>query len=380
MSIFYNKIRVQVDLAVLRRNYRLLAGRASRVMAVIKSDAYGHGLVETAQALAAEGARDFAVGTVEEGLILRRSGCGGRIVSLLGPVDPEEFEVLFADPMVPFIGDFEQLGRLADTALVQSGTATICLKLDTGMSRLGFTTDQVPRVLDILAGLPNVQVVLAASHLATGDEPGQADYVNEQLAAFHRSLALIRAAYPAVEASLANSGGILAHPATHFDLQRAGISLYGTNPFAGTAWTDKGLGLAPAMQVSAPVLAVHPVAAGRTVSYGRTFTAERDMRVAVVAAGYADGYSRSLSGKGYMLLGGRRRPVLGRVCMQLTAVDVSQGPETRVGDRAYLLGGEGPEAISPEDLAAWWGTITYEVFCLLGLNRREFVSEGRARE
>ena len=368
MGIFYNKIKVLVDLAILRRNYRLLAAKGSRVLSVVKSDAYGHGLAEVSRALAAEGCRDFAVGTVDEALVLRGSGCAGRILSLLGPVDEAEFEALFAapgqagdhGPLVPFLGDFDQIAHLAQVARRMAGEAQVCLKLDTGMSRLGFTTDQVPAALDLLKALPNVRVALAASHLATADEPGQADYVAEQARAFAASLSLVRAAYPGAEATLANSGAILAHPDTHHDLQRAGIALYGINPFRGTAWEAKGAGLSPAMSVTAPVVAVHPVAAGRTVSYGRTFTAPRDMRVAVVAAGYADGYSRGLSGKGAMCLGGARRSILGRVCMQLTAVDVTGGPEVKVGDRAFLLGGDGTNgagqgAVSPEDLAGWWG-------------------------
>jgi alanine racemase len=387
MGIFYNKIRVLVDLSVLRRNYRLLAAKGSRVLSVVKSDAYGHGLAEVSRALAAEGCRDFAVGTVDEALTLRGSGCAGRILSLLGPVDEPEFEALFAPssaagegaPLVPFLGDFDQIAHLAQVARRMEGTAQVCLKLDTGMSRLGFTTDQVPAALDLLRAIPNVRVALTASHLATADEPSQAAYVAEQARAFAASLALVRAVYPGAEATLANSGAILAHPDTHHDLQRAGIALYGINPFRGTAWEAKGAGLSPAMSVTAPVVAVHPVAAGRTVSYGRTFTAPRDMRVAVVAAGYADGYSRGLSGKGAMCLGGARRPILGRVCMQLTAVDVTDGPAVKVGDRAFLLGGDGtngagPGAVSPEDLAGWWGTITYEAFCVLGLNNREFIN------
>lgn len=376
MGIFYNKIRVRVRLDRLRANYRLLCGRCGRIMPVIKADAYGHGLAETGLALAAEGADSLAVGTVEEGGVLRRAGYAGRIVSLLGPLDPQEDALLFQDPgMAGFVGDFSQLDRLAAACRTapDGATARICLKLDTGMSRLGFTPDQVPAVLDRLRDLPRLVPVLAASHLATADEPDQAGFVAEQAKDFAQSLARIRAAYSGLEASLANSGGILAHPDTHFQVQRAGIALYGVNPFRGTAWEARGQGVLPAMEVDAPVASVHPVPAGRTVSYGRTFRADRDMTVAVVAAGYADCYSRSLSGRGFMLLAGERRPILGRVCMQLTAVDVTGLPGVRPGDRAVLLGGEGPLAILPEDLAGWWGTIPYEVFCLLGLNRREHV-------
>jgi alanine racemase len=171
---------------------------------------------------------------------------------------------------------------------------------------------------------------------------------------------------------LVNSAGILAYPELHFDGQRPGISLYGSNPFWGTRWEAKGQSLLPAMEVMAPILSVHDLAKGQTISYGRTFTAPRDMQVAIVACGYADNYSRSLSNKGWMLVHGKRAPVIGRVCMQLTAIDITHIPQTRPGDQAYVLGGQGKERILPEELARWWGTITYEVFCLLGQNPREY--------
>jgi alanine racemase len=127
------------------------------------------------------------------------------------------------------------------------------------------------------------------------------------------------------------------------------------------------------MEVVAPVFSVHGLKAGESVSYGRTFTASREMRVAVVGAGYADNYSRSLSGRGEVVLHGKRAPILGRVCMQMTAVDATDIPQAKAGDPAYLLGGPGERPVTPEELAGWWGTITYEVFCLLGQNARTHV-------
>jgi alanine racemase len=175
-----------------------------------------------------------------------------------------------------------------------------------------------------------------------------------------------------VRGSLANSGAIFGHPALHHDVQRPGIALYGGNPFFGTAWAEKGAGLAPCMDATTRLVQVRAIHAGQTVSYGRTFRAARDMRVGIVAVGYADNYSRGLSNTGSMLVHGRRVPILGRVCMQLTAVDLSAVPEAVAGDEVYVLGGQGPERISADELAAWWGTITYEVFCLLGQNSRTY--------
>ena len=373
MPINYNKVAVRIDRGALRANYRLLAGKGSRLMAVIKSDAYGHGLAETAEVLAEEGAESFAVGTVEEAVQLRECGCAGRIVSLLGPIDAWEYPAMWEHGVLPFVGNGDQLAKLADAARKQDRPLDICLKFDTGMSRLGFRLEGMDVLLDRLADLPGVRPVMAASHLATADEPEKAEYVRRQGELFAAIVARLRGAGYDVEASLANSAGILGHPEVHHQTQRAGIALYGVNPFAGTGREQLGRGLTPAMSVSVPVLEVHDLPRGGSISYGCTFTADRDMRVAIVAAGYADCYSRGLSGKGWMNLRGKRAPILGRVCMQLTAVDAGAVQDVRVGDTAWLLGGPGEGSVLPGELSSWWGTIPYEVFCLLGLNRREYV-------
>lgn len=381
MAIPYNKLRVRIDLDAIRHNYRLLNARSGNAFAVIKADAYGHGLIPVARALAEEGARTFAVGTVGEGVQLRESGCRGRIISLLGPLDPEDYEALLPHRIIPFVGNWEQLTRLQD-AVEASSAATpeqpleISLKFDTGMARLGFHLPDVPRLLSVLAREPRIRPVMASSHLATADEPGNWAFVQEQAEIFQAVLDALRQGGVDVEGNIANTAGILAHSALHHQGQRAGIGLYGCNPFAGTEQEALGNDLRPAMEVSAPVVEVHPLAAGQSVSYGCTWHAPRDSVVAIVAAGYADAYSRSLSNHGGVCLHGRRVPVVGRVCMQLTAVDVTEladaGKSVQVGDRAYLLGGRAPGRVTPEELAGWWGTITYEVFCLLGLNPKEY--------
>jgi alanine racemase len=242
------------------------------------------------------------------------------------------------------------------------------------MSRLGFSVDEAGAVADTLDGLTHLRAVLACSHLATADDPEQVGYVQEQSARFGRALHALRTRGLGVQGSLANSGAVFGHPETHHDLQRPGIALYGCNPFHGTAWEESGRGLRQAMDVVTRLVQVRTIPAGQTVSYGRTFTAPQDMRIGIVAVGYADNYSRGLSSRAQMLLRGKRVDVLGRVCMQLTAVDLGSVPEAAVGDEVHLLGGPGENAITAEELAAWWGTITYEVFCLLGQNPREYVS------
>lgn len=378
MSILFNKLEVRVRLSAIRANYRLLCSHGSRVIGVIKADAYGHGLFEVATALSQEGCDTFAIGTVEEGaalrLHLRTSGINARIISLLGPLDDEDYALLWKHDIIPFVGTFRQLETLAGQAARAGKGINVSLKFDTGMARLGFCADDLPRLVDRLREAPLVRPVMASSHLATADDPESVGFVLGQAERFEAIVAALAQAGFQVEANLANSAGILAHQKLHHQSQRGGIALYGANPFAGTAWEHLGRGLAPAMEVRAKIVAVHPLKKGQCISYGCTYTAERNMRVAIVAAGYADAYSRGLTGRGaQMLVSGRRVAQIGRVCMQLCAADVTDVPEVRAGDWAVLLGGSGPLAISAEELASWWGTISYEVFCLLGMNRRVYL-------
>lgn len=368
MTIAYNRISVRVRPGAVRRNFELLRRKAPAAMPVIKSDAYGHGLLPVARELEAAGATAFAAGTVGECAQLRDGGMTGRVVALLGVVDADDAECCIARAIVPAAYSPDQLEMLA-TRAAPGQQVDIALKFDTGMARLGFTENDLPALLDRLRARPMLRPVLAMSHLAVSDDPTRADFTREQGATFARILAGVRDAWPTVQGSLANSAGLLAHPELHFDVQRPGIALYGSNPLRGTALEHLGLGLEPAMDVAAPILQVHSLPAGRSISYGRTFTAPNDMTVAIVGAGYADAYSRGLSGKGCMTVHGRRAPILGRVCMQMTAVDVSHIPGVAAGDEAYLLGGPG-HALTPDDLADLWGTISYEVLCLLGLNPR----------
>ncbi|MEG6549274.1 alanine racemase [Desulfocurvibacter africanus] len=375
MAITYNMLEVQVDLKRIVDNYRFMRSRAARLMPVIKADAYGHGLLPVAKALAAAGADAFCVGSVGEAVTLRRerkpdSGC--RVVSLLGPMDREDYAEAVSHEVTLLVGRHEQLELLQVAASSAGRMAPVALKFDTGMSRLGFSEADVPRLIQTLATSPNLRLELVTSHLATADEDSGADYVLAQAERFRAITAKLSAAGLRFQANLANSAGILAYPELHFDLQRPGIALYGSNPFLGTNREELGRPLKQAMSVTTRILDVHDLPRGGTISYGRTYTAPRDMRVAIMAAGYADGYSRGLSNKGQVCLKGSRAPILGRVCMQLTAVDITGREDVHPGDTVHLLGGSGRGYISVEELAGWWGTISYESFCILGLNRRVY--------
>lgn len=373
MGIWYNHVRARVRLGAVADNFRLIQGRAANPAPVVKSDAYGHGLREVSRRLFSAGARTMAAGTVGEAVALKDAVPGVEAISLLGPLEAADYVQVCERDITAFVGSAEQILLLEGAAKRAGTTARVALKFDTGMSRLGFGADEAGVAADALDGLAHVRAVLACSHLATADEAEQGEYVCEQGRRFARILAALHARGLDVQASLANSGAIFGYPDLHHDLQRPGIALYGGNPFHGTPWENKGRGLVQAMDVSAPLVQIRTVPAGQSVSYGRVFTAPVEMRVGIVSVGYADNYSRGLSGRAQMLVHGRRAKVLGRVCMQLTAVDLTEVPQARVGDEVFLLGGEGGQAITADELAAWWGTITYEVFCLLGQNSRIYV-------
>ena len=317
MTIEHNYLRTRIRVSNIAANYKNLCRHGGHIIAVVKADAYGHGLLETAKALAGAGCDTFAIGSVAEGAALRDAGSTADIVSLVGPILPEDNAVVLEKNIIPFIHDFDQLARLADACAKAGKKARVALKFDTGMSRLGFTEADAPRLIARLADLPGIEVAMVTSHLATADDPAAFDYVSKQGSCFARICQALRQAGLKFRASLCNSAGILAHAGEFgFESRRAGIALYGVNPFQGTDREALGRGLLPAMETVTRIVSVHDLPQGCSISYGRTYVAERDMRVAIVAAGYADGYSRGLSNRGFMCLSGQRVPILGRVCME----------------------------------------------------------------
>ncbi len=369
-------LQTMVNLGALRDNFLFLKKYLQpELMPVIKADAYGHGLVPCAQTLLAAGASRFAVGTVQEGAMLREASFTCPIVALLGALSPAETQLAAQQGITPLIASFEQL--LAWQTAAGKNNLPFALKFDTGMGRLGFGFTQLSELLNLLDQTPWLKPALLVSHLSVADEDNGVSFTEQQIKCFEEISAVLRKRFPDLKTSLFNSAGLLAHAGKiATDIGRPGIALYGANPLQGTTLNKPAIdaALKQAMQVRAPIVQVHALRQGQSVSYGRTFVAPQDMRIAIVAAGYAEGYSRGLSNKGEMCLNGRRAPVLGRVCMQLTAIDVSQVPDAKEGDFAFLLGGEGEAGISAAELARLWGSITYEVFCLLGvINRRTYL-------
>ena len=358
-----------IELGAIRRNFGRM-GQPQALMPVIKSDAYGHGLVPVARVLAEAGAQRFAVGTVSEGMALRDAGLRQTIVPLLGALTDVDWQGAVMQGLTPVVGNFDQLERAA--AHCHAGrTLRVAIKCETGMGRLGFSEAELPQVIDRLRTTQGLEPDMVLSHFSCADVPEQEAYTQDQVRRFTAMSDALRGVFPEIKRSLCNTAGTIGRPEAHFEICRPGISLYGGNPFTGTAWQDKGarLGLEWAMSVSAPIIEVREVAEGRSVSYGRLFTAQKPATVAVVAIGYATAFNRSLSTRTAMIINGRRVPQVGRVCMGMIMADVTGLPPVRVGDTAWLVGGPaepGQTPVTPQDIADTLGTISYEVLCLFG--------------
>lgn len=369
MSASFCHVRINHD--HLRHNLALLRTAGKTLMPVLKADAYGHGLKDVAATLAAEGVDHLAVGSVAEGVRLRRQGIHARIVALLGMADDEDRTAARAWDIVPLVHDWPGLHHLVDMEGRAEQPLRVAVKCDTGMARLGFAVEDMAQVARTVAACPGLRVEMLVSHLAVADEPDQDAYTRAQASRFAEAARAMRVHFPELRVSLGNTACLLTFPELAGDIARPGLGLYGCNPFHGTPRAGAGAGLKPVMEVSAPVLAVHPLPAGQTLGYGRTYAATTDRLVAVVGIGYADGYRRNPAPGTCVCLRGLRAPVIGRVAMQMTCADITelaaQGLDIRPGDQAFVLGGPG-HAVTAWELAERWGSIPYEVTCLLGKN------------
>lgn len=317
-------------------------------MAVIKANAYGHGIVAAARALA--GADAFAVARIEEAVTLREAGCERRIVLLEGVQDLQELEQAARYELEPFVHHPEQIAMLESWRGAHRFRAW--LKIDSGMGRLGFRPAEVPAAATRLAACASlVQPSNLATHLADAERQGGAA-TRAQLEAFTRATAGLPG-----ERSIANSAGLLAWPEARADWVRPGIMLYGISPFPDS--TGAELGLRPVMTLETRVISVKRVEPGDRIGYGGTFTATRAGRIAVAAAGYGDGYPRSAANGTPVAVNGRPAVIAGRVSMDMLTIDVTDLPGVAVGDGVELWG----PAVPVERVAAAAGTIGYELTC-----------------
>ncbi len=326
-------------------------GRA-KIMAVVKADGYGHGAVTAARAALAGGADALAVATVEEGTEMREAGIRGTMILVLGAVSPGDAEMGVAGDLTLTVCCPEMVRACEEAALRLDRYAEVHLKVDSGMGRIGVRT--IPERDATLAALKagsRVRLTGVYTHFsdADGDEEGER-YSETQ---FRRFLTLTEGM--GVPRHCANSAAALRHPEWALEMVREGISLYGYPP------VETGLNLRPCMRWEAKVSYVKEVPAGAYISYGRTWQAKRETRIATVTCGYGDGYHRAASGQAEVLIRGRRAPVVGRICMDQMMADVTEIPDVRAEDTVVVMGTDGTESITAEDIARWSGTISYEV-------------------
>lgn len=333
-----------------------------QVLAVVKADAYGHGAVVITKALRRMGVTRFGVATMEEGLALREAGVRAPIL-VMGPVFPYQTDEVLANNLTPVVYDAGIAEKLTKAAQGRKEPFAVHIKVDTGMNRLGFMPEQVLPLLRSSAFKGPLRVEGLMTHLADADNQDEG-YTRNQLAGFRAVVSQVEAAgFPLPLIHAANSAGILRYPGSHFTAVRPGLMLYGYHTLAGGA---VGAELKPLLSLTTTVAQVRPLSAGGSVSYNCTYVATRPSRIAVLPVGYADGYGRLLSNRGKVLIKGHLAPIIGRVCMDLTMLDVTDIPDVKAGDEAVLLGSQHGVTISAADLASWQETIPYEVLCAVG--------------
>ncbi|MEH6345584.1 MAG: alanine racemase [Bermanella sp.] len=337
-----------IDLHALRENYQLAKQGApdSRAYAVIKANAYGHGMLTVANALSSL-ADGFAVACVDEALKLRQAGILLPILVLEGAMDRHECQAALDLDLELSLHHEQQVQWLQQA----QGSVKVWVKVDTGMHRLGFAVQDVPAVISDLRACANVSQIQLMSHFACADEVGNTfnQYQLDQM----ETLSPMKLPW-----SMSNSAALLTQPQSHGELVRPGIMLYGASPIVGTTGHD--FNLQAVMTLQSEVIALHSIKAGESVGYGQTFTATKDTQIAVLAIGYGDGYPRSAKAGTPVLIRGRQWPLVGRVSMDMMTVDVTNS-DVQLGDKATLWG----TGLSADEVAHHCNTLSYELFCRL---------------
>lgn len=355
--MFYRPSRMEILTDNLIFNYRLLAQTfaPSHLISVIKADAYGHGMTTVAKALSSAGCRYFAVATVDEALYLRACGLGERIL-ILGATGPGETDEIIRQNLEIAVTDTELVRRLSHHAQRMGRPAKIHLAVDTGMGRIGFLPKQIPELLDLLTSLPGLTLAGMFSHFARADESDR-QFMDHQYRKFEPLMKMASKLSPRPMFHIANTAAAIREPRYRLDACRVGMALYGLNPLS-----QPQLPLRPTFSVKSVVATLRELPKGSSVSYGGNWTAQRDSKIAVIPMGYADGVSRSFSGKLEILIRGHRCPQVGNICMDQMMVDVTDAPQVSTGDEAVLIGQQGDCLITPEQFAAARPhTIVYEV-------------------
>ena len=350
-----------IDLDALDHNFRevVRCAEGQQVLAVVKARAYGHGAVAVSKRLLRLGADMLGVALVEEGRELREAGIDAPVL-VMGATFPEQAEEMVSLKLTPAIFSLSVAQALSEAAYRRRTTINVHVKIDTGMGRIGIAPEDAPEQIAALQKLRNISVQGLMTHFADADLRDK-QFASRQMDRFEALLKALEARKIKVPVRhAANSAAVLDFHRAFFTMVRPGLMLYGYNPLEEGAL---GADLRPVLSLLTRIAFIKKVPQGVTISYGRTFTTKRESAIATLPIGYADGYSRGLSNRGEALVRGMRVPVVGRVCMDMCMIDVTDVPAAREGDDVALIGSQGGERITADDIAAKTGTIAYEVLC-----------------
>jgi alanine racemase len=350
-----------IDHRALRWNFkqiRALVGPWVKILSMVKANGYGHGANAVAATLAAAGTDAFGVATVEEGIELRRARIRQPILVLAG-VYIEQLEQFLKYQLMPVVHEVATLTGLEKRLRRRQATLPVEIEVDTGMGRTGFPAAEVDIWLPALAKLKAVKLQGVFSHFADAETANER-YTRKQIDSFRQVLArLADAKVISTSTHMAKSAALITEPTAHFSMVRPGLILYGMYPAPAL---KKQIALKPVLTWKTSIIQLKRVAAGTSVGYGRTFVTKRTSLIATLPVGYADGYHRLFSNRGQVLVRGQRAPVVGRVSMDLTTIDVTDIRNVQQGDEVVLLGRQGGAEIGADEIAGWANTISYEIF------------------
>lgn len=379
----YSRVYARIDLDAIAYNMEQMKLRIdghTQIMAVIKTDAYGHGAVQVAQMLEKyDYIWGFAVATLDEAVVLRVEGIQKPIL-VLGCIFPDQYMEMLNNDIRMNVYTEDMAKEIANMARREGKTAYLHIKLDTGMGRLGFSiTEESVEAITRISKLSNVKMEGVFTHFAKADEKDKT-FTMQQIQQFESMTRLLKEqGVTFVYEHCSNSAAIIDVPEAKFDIVRAGISTFGLYP---SEEVDKeAVHLKPALALKSHVAFVKEIEPGTSISYGGTFVAEKKMKIATIPVGYGDGYPRALSGVGYVLIRGKKAPILGRICMDQFMVDVTHIEDASFGDKVTLIGRDGNEYISVEMLGELSGRFNYEFICDLGKRiPRVYVKNGKVAE
>jgi alanine racemase len=355
----------EIDLDALAHNYHVIknhVGPGVKVLAAVKANAYGHGAIECSRRLQQEGVDWFGVALPEEGVELRSAGITKPILCLGSFWEGQEL-VCLKHELTPVVYRLDMIEAIDRAAAGARAIADVHVKIDTGMGRLGVRSDEAAEFCNRLKRFKNIRVDGLMTHLASADDEACNDFTNDQLERFHQVAAVFRErGFAPSHIHAANSAGLFSHPQSWGNMVRPGGTLYGFKRDVLPKNISEPL-LRPVMSLYSRVMLLKAVPKGEKLGYGCTFETERASLIATIPIGYDDGYRRALSNRGRVIIRGKFAPVVGRVSMDLTLIDVTDLPGVQIDDQVTLLGGDGEVSITAEELAKSIGTISYEVTC-----------------